>query len=151
MARGMCLFRHRPHCPALINRVQQKTGQRGLDRPVSQKSQSLHALGRQPSTTAGFCGLSFLPRRCEAMSRRSEAEDWAEELEAVAGRIAPRFGRAEPRRRALAYLQGLLAPLERKNDWHLAEAAGDHTPDGMQEFLARVHWDADGGRRCAPR
>src|SRR3954447_8015468 len=27
--------------------------------------------------------------------------------------------------------------------WHRAEAAGDHTPDGMQEFLARVHWDAD--------
>src|SRR6476660_3034166 len=78
-----------------------------------------------------------------AMSCRSKAEDWAEELEAVAGRIAPRFGRAEPRRRALAYLQGLLAPLERKNGWYLAEAAGDHTPDGMQEFLARVHWDAD--------
>src|SRR5215212_1808644 len=95
------------------------------------------------STTAGLYGLSFLRRRCEAMSSRSEAEDWAEELEAVAGRIAPRFGRAEPRRRALAYLQGLLAPLERKNGWHLAEAAGDHTPDGMQEFLARVHWDAD--------
>src|SRR3954453_11528319 len=95
------------------------------------------------STTAVVCGLSFLQRRCEAMSSRSEAEDWAEELEAVAGRIAPRFGRAEPRRRALAYLQGLLAPLERKNGWHLAEAAGDHTPNGMQEFLARVHWDAD--------
>ena len=77
------------------------------------------------------------------MSSRSEAEDWAEELEAVAGRIAPRFGRAEPRRRALAYLQGLLAPLERKYGWHLAEAAGDPTPDGMQAFLARVHWDAD--------
>src|SRR3954451_17519269 len=82
------------------------------------------------STTAVVCGLSFLQRRCEAMSSRSEAEDWAEELEAVAGRIAPRFGRAEPRRRALAYLQGLLAPLERKNGWHLAEAAGDHTPNG---------------------
>ena len=77
------------------------------------------------------------------MSSRSEAENWAEELEAVAGRIAPRFGRAEPRRRALAYLQGLLAPLERKNGWHLAEAAGDCSPHGMQEFLSRVHWDAD--------
>ena len=77
------------------------------------------------------------------MSSRSEAEVWSQELEAVAGRIAPRFGRAEPRRRALAYLQGLLAPLERKNGWHLAEAAGDRSPDGMQEFLARVHWDAD--------
>src|SRR3954465_5737734 len=95
------------------------------------------------STTAGLCGLSFLRRRCGAMSSRSEAEDWAEELEAVAGRIAPRFGRAEPRQRALAYLQGLLAPLERKNGWHLAEAAGDHTPDGMHNFLARVHLDAD--------
>src|SRR3954451_9969285 len=99
--------------------------------------------GRQSSTTAGLCALFCLRRRYGAMSSRSEAEDWAEELEAVAGRIAPRFGRAEPRRRALAYLQGLLAPLERKNGWHLAEAAGDHTPDGMQEFLARVHWDAD--------
>ena len=86
-------------------------------------------------------------RRCGALSSRSEAEDWAAELEAVAGRIAPRFGRAEPRRRALAYLQGLLAPVERTNGWHLAEAAGDHRPDGMQEFLARVHWDADALRQ----
>src|SRR3954447_16998134 len=89
----------------------------------------------RPSTTAGVYALSCLwRRRCGAMSSRSEAEVWAEELEAVAGQIAPRFGRAEPRRRALAYLQGLLAPLERKNGWHLAEAAGDRTPDGMQEF-----------------
>src|SRR3954454_9060620 len=77
------------------------------------------------------------------MSSRSKAEHWAEELEAVAGRIALQFGRAEPRRRALTYLQGLLAPLERKNGWHLAEAAGDCSPHGMQEFLSRVHWDAD--------
>jgi SRSO17 transposase len=77
------------------------------------------------------------------MSSRSKAEHWAQELEAVAGRIAPQFGRAEPRRRALTYLQGLLAPLERKNGWHLAEAAGDCSPHGMQEFLSRVPWDAD--------
>src|SRR3954465_12274844 len=80
------------------------------------------------------------------MSSRSEAEDWAEELEAVAGRIAPRFGRVEPRRRALAYLHGLLAPVERKNGWQLAEAAGDRTPDGMQDFLSRMRWDADAVR-----
>src|SRR3954464_12261100 len=113
------------------------------DDPTGPAEPELINPGCSTSTTAGVCGLSFLQRRCEAMSSRSEAEDWAEELEAVAGRIAPRFGRAEPRRRALAYLQGLLAPLERKNGWHLAEAAGDHTPNGMQEFLARVHWDAD--------
>ena len=70
----------------------------------------------------------------------------AGELDEVMGRIAPRFGRAEPRRRALAYLRGLLSPLERKNGWQLAEAAGDQTPDGVQEFLSRVHWDADAVR-----
>ncbi len=51
--------------------------------------------------------------------------------------------RIEPRRRARAYLQGLLAPLERMNGWHLAEAAGDPNPDGVQDFPARMHWDAD--------
>src|SRR4051812_38875382 len=101
-------------------------------------------LQTRPSTTAGLCALFCLWwRRCGAMSSRSKAEHWAQELEAVAGRIAPQFGRAEPRRRALTYLQGLLAPLERKNGWHLAEAAGDCSPHGMQEFLSRVHWDAD--------
>jgi SRSO17 transposase len=49
----------------------------------------------------------------------------------------------EPRRRALAYVRGLLAPVERKNGWQLAEAAGDRTPDGVQDFLSRMRWDAD--------
>ena len=33
--------------------------------------------------------------------------------------------------------------MERKNGWQLAEAAGDRTPDGVQEFLSRVRWKAD--------
>src|SRR5919109_1842985 len=74
---------------------------------------------------------------------RVDAERWAQGLEAVMERIGARFGRVEPRRRALAYLRGLLAPVERKNGWQLAEAAGDRTPDGMQDFLARMRWDAD--------
>jgi SRSO17 transposase len=73
----------------------------------------------------------------------SDAGRWAAALDELAERIAPRFGRAEPRRRARAYLHGLLAPLERKNGWRLAEAAGDASPDGVQDFLARVRWDAD--------
>src|SRR5436853_7294882 len=77
------------------------------------------------------------------MTHASDARCWAGQLDELVTRIAPRFNRIEPRRRARAYLQGLLAPLERKNGWHLAEAAGDASPDGMQEFLARVHWDAD--------
>src|ERR671916_3536059 len=80
------------------------------------------------------------------MAAMDEAADWARGLDELAERIAPRFGRLEPRRRARAYLQGLLAPVARKNGWQLAEAAGDRTPDGMQDFLARMRWDADAVR-----
>ena len=80
------------------------------------------------------------------MTHVSEAHRWADRLDDLCSRIAPRFTRIEPRRRARAYLQGLLPPLERKNGWHLAEAAGDVSPDGVQDFLARMHWDADAVR-----
>jgi SRSO17 transposase len=62
------------------------------------------------------------------------------------GRIAGRFARAEPRRRARALVLGLLAGLPRKNCWTIAEHAGDATPDGMQHLLARACWDADAVR-----
>src|SRR6478736_595995 len=74
------------------------------------------------------------------------AEGWARGLDELAQRLAPRFARVEPRRRLLAYLRGLLAPLGRKNGWQLAEAAGDRAPDGMQDFLSRMRWDADAVR-----
>src|SRR5918995_1490387 len=80
------------------------------------------------------------------MTAIGTVEGWARDLEALAARIAPRFCRAEPRRRALAYLRGLLSPLARKNGWQLAEAAGDGTPDGVQDFLSRMRWDADAVR-----
>jgi SRSO17 transposase len=80
------------------------------------------------------------------MVTQADVHRWAAGLEAVVQRIAPQFGRAEPRRRAAAYLRGLLAPVARKNGWQLAEAAGDRTPDGVQDFLSRVHWDADAVR-----
>jgi SRSO17 transposase len=67
-------------------------------------------------------------------------------FEAMMGRIAGRFARVEPRRRAGALVAGLLAPLPRKNCWTLAEHAGDATPDGMQHLLSRAVWDADAVR-----
>ena len=76
------------------------------------------------------------------MTTVGTAEGWTRELDALAARIAPRFVRAEPRRRALAYLRGLLAPLERKNGWQLAEAAGGATPGGVQGAADRVGADA---------
>ena len=69
--------------------------------------------------------------------------EWAARLQALHERIAGRFGRREPRQRALAYLKGLLGSVERKNGWQLAEYAGDATPDGVQRLLATYRWDAD--------
>ena len=60
--------------------------------------------------------------------------------------VGSRFRRVEPRRRARAFVLGLLAELPRKNCWTIAEQAGDATPDGMQHLLARARWDADGVR-----
>ena len=77
------------------------------------------------------------------MVARDEAIDWAGGLDALVEQIAPRFRRVEPRRRVRAYLEGLLCPVERKHGWQLAENAGDRTPDGVQDFLARMRWDAD--------
>jgi SRSO17 transposase len=75
-----------------------------------------------------------------------QAQVWADGLVELHERIRPRFGRVEPRRRALGYLRGLLGALERKNSWWLAEQAGELTPDGMQRLLNGAGWDADGVR-----
>jgi SRSO17 transposase len=64
----------------------------------------------------------------------------------VHDRIAGRFGRAEPRARVRGYVSGLVAGLERKNGWTLAEWAGEVSPDGMQRLLRRAGWDVDGVR-----
>ena len=71
---------------------------------------------------------------------------WIAGLDDLFALVAGRFFRVEPRRRARAYVRGLLAPLASKNGWTLAEAAGDGTPDGMQRLLNRAAWDADGVR-----
>src|SRR3712207_7312900 len=66
---------------------------------------------------------------------------WAEALTEVDQRIGPWFARAEARHRAMAYLQGLLSPAERKNSWQLAEVVGDPTPYGFQHLLGRADRD----------
>jgi len=67
-------------------------------------------------------------------------------LDAVVGLIGSRFARSEPRARVGAYVRGLLAGLERKNGWTLAEHAGAVSPDGMQRLLRSADWDVDGVR-----
>jgi hypothetical protein len=58
----------------------------------------------------------------------------------------PRFCRVEPRRRARAFVLGLLAEPPRENCWTIAGHAGDAAPRGMQHLLSRACWDADGVR-----
>lgn len=71
---------------------------------------------------------------------------WAQELARLHARLALRFARAEPRRRVLAYLQGLLSDIARKNSWQLAEHAREARPDGMQRLLSQAVWDTEGVR-----
>jgi SRSO17 transposase len=68
---------------------------------------------------------------------------WREKFDELMARVAKRFRRVEPRRRARLFVEGLLADLPRKNCWTIAEHAGEVTPDGMQHLLSRAVWDAD--------
>jgi SRSO17 transposase len=68
---------------------------------------------------------------------------WQEAFDGLMSRIAGRFARVEPRRRARQLMLGLLSDLPRKNCWTIAEWAGESTPDGMQHLLGRAKWDAD--------
>jgi SRSO17 transposase len=81
-----------------------------------------------------------------AAGRSVAAARWQVGLDELLGRVAGRFPRVEPRRRARAFVLGLLADLPRKNCWTIAEHAGDPSPDGMQHLLARAVWDHDGVR-----
>jgi len=67
---------------------------------------------------------------------------WREQFDELMGRVAGRFARVEPRRRARAFVLGLLSGLRRENCWTIAEQAGDVTPDGMQHLLAAARRDA---------
>ena len=85
-------------------------------------------------------------KRLAPFPAQADLHTWAGELAVVSAALRARFERAEPRRRALAYVTGLLSTAERKHGWQLAELAGEATPDGMQRLLSTAHWDADAVR-----
>jgi hypothetical protein len=60
---------------------------------------------------------------------------WSEVLPEIQARIAPRFARAEVRKRVGRFLVGLFDRVERKNGWQLAEAIGESGPQGVQDLL----------------
>ena len=58
-------------------------------------------------------------------------------------RIGHRFVRSEARERVKRYLLGLLGRVERKNGWQMAEAIGEHDPQGVQRLLNAAKRDAE--------
>ncbi len=80
-----------------------------------------------------------------AAAYRVDPDRWSDGG-ALLDRIAPRFARYEPLRRAGSLMIGLLSGLDRKNCWTIAEQRGDGTPDGLQHLLSRAKWDADAVR-----
>ena len=71
---------------------------------------------------------------------------WAEEFEDFHARFTHLFTRREPREEAGRYLRGLLASVERKNCWQMAETVGEGNPQPMQRLLYSAHWEADEAR-----
>ncbi|MFE3125922.1 IS701 family transposase [Streptomyces hydrogenans] len=80
------------------------------------------------------------------MEALTEVAQWQAELDSVFARVAGRFVRADLRRRMRDYVRGLLAPVERKNGWQLAEWAGHRNPAGLQHLLNGARWDVEAVR-----
>jgi SRSO17 transposase len=70
----------------------------------------------------------------------------AQALAELLGRIGSHFRRAEVRTRVGRYLQGLLASVERKNGWQMAEELGEANAHGVQRLLEEADWDEEAVR-----
>ncbi|MBB4752073.1 IS701 family transposase [Actinoplanes lobatus] len=81
-----------------------------------------------------------------AESHSVEPAQWRRTIDLVIDSFAGRFCRVEPRRAAGGFVTGLLADLEIKTCWQVAEQAGHARPDAMQRLLYRAKWDADAVR-----
>jgi SRSO17 transposase len=75
-----------------------------------------------------------------------QLEGWREEFDRLHARLRPHAARSRTHEQMKLHLQGVLGKAERKNGWHLAEAAGDASPYAMQHLLSRSSWDVEGVR-----
>ena len=87
----------------------------------------------------------------EQASRQEERElsiisQSAQALAELLVRIGSHFGRAEVRKRVGRYLHGLLAAVERKNGWQMAEELGEANAHGVQRLLEEADWDEEAVR-----
>src|SRR5947208_3276459 len=87
----------------------------------------------------------------EQASRQEDRElsiirQGAQTLAELVVRIGSHFGRAEARKRVGRYLHGLLAAVERKNGWQMAEELGEANAHGVQRLLEEADWDEEAVR-----
>ena len=73
-------------------------------------------------------------------------EVWTTAFNQLSQRMSGFFVRSESYQRALAYIQGLMSSVERKNGWQVSEEVGESTPYAIQHLLDRARWDCDGVR-----
>lgn len=66
--------------------------------------------------------------------------NWRQALGDLKQYVAPAFKRAEQRKTAGAFIDGLLSGAERKTGWMLAEEAGFERPFRIQSLLGRSSW-----------
>jgi SRSO17 transposase len=75
-----------------------------------------------------------------------QIEGWRDEFDRLHARLRPHAARSRTHDQMKLHLQGVLGKAERRNGWHLAEAAGDQSPYAMQHLLSRSSWDVEGVR-----
>lgn len=80
---------------------------------------------------------------CTCESEVKMAEGAALTIDAAAGLLGQHVHRREAARHAADYLHALLADIERKNGWQLAEYLGYSHPRPIQRTLDRYAWDAE--------
>lgn len=74
---------------------------------------------------------------------REDLDIWNADLDVLLARMGRLFYRTESRLHGEQYVRGLLAPLQRKNGWTIAEHVGEPEPKALQRFLNNSPWDVD--------
>src|SRR5438067_13348228 len=88
---------------------------------------------------------------CSCVSEVQVANEAARTIDAASQLLAGHLRRREARQHAADYLRGLIADVERKNGWQLAEEVGYAHPRGIQRVLDRYAWDAAAVRAALRR
>ncbi|GAB4006778.1 hypothetical protein GCM10029992_58650 [Glycomyces albus] len=83
------------------------------------------------------------PKSMPAVEMSVDVGRWRTDLDALWARTAPAFRRIETRRNAKRLTVAMMAHLERRNCWTLAEHAGEAGPWRFQHLLSRASWDDD--------